>query len=130
MSDESVMCRRWVPLLGPTAPGQARGYPPPLYVNRHIVFVVVSRTHVYSITGVSVLPHRAGFVGRETLAEGPVSAVPSVAAAPSGVRNTLNQRVHDILGGLSKAAATAASDRWEFSSSLSRILYSESVDDS
>ena len=91
------MCRRWVPFWDPPHLRQARGYPPPLYVNRHIVFVVVSRTHVYSITGVSVLPLRAGFVGRETVVEWPLSAVPSVAAAPSGVRNIWNQRVHDIL---------------------------------
>ena len=97
MTDESMTCRRWVPFWDPPHLRQARGYPPPLYVNRHIVFVVVSRTHVYSITGVSVLPLRAGFVGRETVVERPLRAVPSVAAAPSGVRNIWNQRVHDIL---------------------------------
>ena len=81
MTDESMTCRRWVPFWDPPHLRQARGYPPPLYVNRHIVFVVVSRTCVYSITGVSVLPLRAGFVGRETLAEGSVEAVLSIVAS-------------------------------------------------
>ena len=129
MTDDSMTCRRWVPFWDPPHLRQARGYPSPLYVNRHIVFVVVSRTHVYSITGVSVLPLRAGFAGRETLVEWSVVAVPSVVAAPCGVRIWKSYRVYDISKGLSAAGASPAADGWEFSSSLERLLDSEGVDD-
>ena len=75
---------------------QARGCTPPLYVFCHIVFVVVSRTHVYSITG-RVCPVLPRLCRTRDIGGVLVVLVPLVAAAPCGVRPFGSGTEYDIL---------------------------------